>query len=94
MSSINLRIEEAVRYSGMTAADVAREAGISKGYLNTIMNGESNPSYDIVERLNKVLHFLEPANWSLTSFEEGMLQAMRDKNWPEVLNKIALRMQD
>lgn len=40
---------------GMSQGDIARELGVSRGYISTIENGKMNPTLSTIVKLSKVL---------------------------------------
>ena len=50
------RLNQALKSSGMTASELARQSGLDKGAISRYLKGEFVPKQDNVEALAKALH--------------------------------------
>ena len=41
---------------GISQGDIARELGVSRGYISTIENGKTNPTLSTIARIAKALN--------------------------------------
>lgn len=53
--------------AGVSQAEIARRAGVSKGQISRWKNGESRPEYDLIEAVGDVLQKLVPAEPDVTA---------------------------
>ncbi|MBZ0297584.1 MAG: helix-turn-helix domain-containing protein [Anaerolineae bacterium] len=86
-------IHQARRKRKWSLSTLARESGISRGYLHLVEKGESSPTLDKVECLAALM----PELWEyLLDLEDGeilILRLWRQQDYAELLRFIAQRLE-
>lgn len=59
MDKVNRRLEQAMNFRLMTAADLSRITGISKSSISRYMSGEYNPNSEKLDKISKALNVNE-----------------------------------
>lgn len=59
MDKVNRRLEQAMNFRLMTAADLSRITGISKSSISRYMSGEYNPNSEKLDKISRALNVNE-----------------------------------
>lgn len=95
MDKVSRRLEQAMNFRLMTAADLSRLTGISKSSISRYMSGEYNPNSEKLYKLSKALNVNEA--WLLGYNEVEMeresdeVREQRSKTIEEDMSDMMLR---
>ena len=80
---------------GLSIADVAQSTGLSRSYLYEIERGRTNPSLEVMNRIQDVLgvQIWSIAEVPLTNNEFVILQYWRDENYGALLRMVATALE-